>query len=262
MYFHHSHILLGFASWNADTVPIMPPHRYLRPVILPTAHHLPPIPHRLPCSPITHQHHHMRTTATLPPPYRSQRYAFSVGSAIAAMFGAVSWLRPQRSTNATNTAPSYGIRVLDAHSVERYFNSELRKAFHEYLGCHNIQIEPSRPIESDLHTGFFWDGDATSGAGKGSVMGVCLTSLGREEMEMVEFLQRLLEAWDKEGVLRRHGKAVCLLSCRGVDGIWVYGEEVENAEISVWGVEGGGCLSRIFSVGKLYLDLGNNCDRC
>ena len=94
------------------------------------------------------------------------------------------------------------------------------------------------------------DADATSEDGKGRVIGVCLTSLGTEETEMVDLLWRVLEDYDKEGVLRRQGKAVCLVSCRGVDGIWVYGEagvEVEGADRRVWAKEGG-WLSRIAAV--------------
>ena len=194
----------------------MPTHRCLRPIILSAAYQLPPIPHRLLCSPITHQHHHRRTTATLRPPYRSQSYAFSAGSAIAAMFGAVLWLRPKRT------------RADYVHNLEKFINSELRKAFHEDLGCQNIKFEPSRPIAPDLEIGFFWDADAPSGAGPGSLLGVCLNSLGREKIWMVDYLRKILEDWDNQGVLRRQGKAVCILSCRGVAGIWVW-ERVADA---------------------------------
>ena len=168
------------------------------------------------------------------------------------MFGAALWLRPQRSTDTTNTVRSHIIRALYAHILEECIKPELHKAFHEYLGCQNIQFEPSQPIACDLTIAFFLDADATSGEGKGNVIGVCLASLGREEMEMVGLLRQNLEVWDKEGVLRRQGKAVCLLSCRGVDGIWVYGEagvEVEGADLRVWGQEGG-WLSRIVSLEK------------
>ena len=242
MYFPHSHVfLLSFASWN------MSPHRCLRPTILPAAHHLPPFRHRLLWSPIIHQHHHMRTIATLRPPYKSQSYSFPSRLTIAAAsFGAAWWLLPQRSANATKTASSDEFRAY-VHDLQKRIDSELRKAWHEYLGCQNIRFEPPQQIASDLWIGFTWDGDVTSEDVKGKVLGVCLNTNGGDEMKMVVLLLDLLGNWDKEGVLRRQGKAVCILSCRGVMGIWVYGEvgvEVEGADCRVWGTEGG-CLSRI-----------------
>ena len=154
------------------------------------------------------------------------------------MFGAVLWLCPQRSTNATNTIPSH-VRNLYAHIVEECIEHiveeciepELHKAFHEYLGCQDVKFVPSNAPDdvvaqsADLQMGLYLDADATSGDSKGTVVGLRLISRSREEKELVAPLRQILEKFDKEGVLRRKGKAVCRIGCKGVDGIWVYGEE-------------------------------------
>ena len=202
----------------------MPPHRCLRPIILPAAHHLPPTPHRRLCSPLTHQHHHRRITATLRPPDKSQSRAFFAASAIAALFGAVLWLRPQRSTNATKSVPSHEIHALDAHILE---------AFHKYFGCQHVILAVCSLSEltssnapddvaaqfADLQMGVFLDGDTTSENVKGNIIGFCMASEGREEIELILLLQKLLMDFDSGGGLKRQGKAVCLVSCKGVDGI-------------------------------------------
>ena len=47
-------------------------------------------------------------------------------------------------------------------------------------------------------------------------------------------------------MLRREGQAVCMISCKGFDGIWVYGE----AEVD--GVVERGCMKPILFVKKEY----------
>ena len=124
------------------------------------------------------------------------------------------------------------------HILEEFVEPELRKAFDEYLGCQNVKLLVLSVPElltdapddfvaqfADLQMGVFLDADAASGDGKGIVVGLCLISKSIEERKMVDALLQTLEEMDKEGVLRRKGKAVCFIGCKGVDGIWVYGEE-------------------------------------
>lgn len=103
---------------------------------------------------------------------------------------------------------------------------------------------------ADLHMGLFWDADAASGNIKGYVTGMYLVSRGLEEMELVALALNCSKDWDRQRFLRREGMAICLVSSKVTDGIWVYredGVEVEGADRKLWGEEGG-CLSRIFSV--------------
>ncbi len=100
--------------------------------------------------------------------------------------------------------------------------------------------------------GLCLDADAASDKIKGNIVGVCLFSKGREEMELVSSLQQLLKVWDSEGLLKREGMAVCSISCKGVDGIWIYGKEgveVGGTNLRVSGGEGR-WLSRILYVKK------------
>ena len=139
----------------------------------------------------------------------------------------------------------------------------LNKAFHEHLGCQNFQHEmipettsSNAPDDSvanfaDIQMGVFLDADAASENIKGKVIGFTLSSEAREEMELVYLLPKILKSWDSEGLLRREGKAVCAISGKGSDGIWIYGEEgveVEGADFQVRGE--GGWLSRILSLEK------------
>ena len=120
--------------------------------------------------------------------------------------------------------------------MEECIEPELQEAFHEYLGCQNVgfkvlSVPDDRVAEfPDLQMGLYLDADAfaTSGDGKGTVVGLRLISRSREEKELVAPLRQIFEGLDKEGALRRKGKAVCLIGCKGVDGIWVYGEEGEK----------------------------------
>ena len=57
-----------------------------------------------------------------------------------------------------------------------------------------------------------------------------------------------MENLERQGWLRKKGRAVCLVSFEGVDGIWVYGEEVKGAELVL--EKEGAWLSRILSVKK------------
>ena len=240
MYFPYSHVFLpSFASWN------MSPHRCLRPTILPAAHHLPPFRHRLLWSPIIHQHHHMRTIATLRPPYKSQSYSFPSRLTIAAaLFGAAYWLLPQHSANATKTVPFDDF----LKEIDRVLCAEIRF----YLGCQNVIFSPPTPLTPDVEVVVILDADATSEDGKGRVVGVRLTSFGRKEVEMVGFLGQILEGCEEEGLLRKQGKAVCHLACSDANGIWAYGGpgvEVPGAHLRPWGEEGG-WLKRIVTIYK------------
>ena len=153
------------------------------------------------------------------------------------MFGATLSLLPQRSTNTNNIVRSQITQTLNRHILEEFIKPKLQKAFHEYLGCQNVQYKVVEAIASgtapnddvvnvtDLQMGYYFDADAGNGDGEGIVVGLCLFSMNREERELVALLRQTLEKLDKEGVLRRKGKAVCLICCKGVAGIWVYGEE-------------------------------------
>lgn len=93
---------------------------------------------------------------------------------------------------------------------------------------------------ADVQMGLFWDVDAASGDREGTLVGLLLISRSREEKELIAVLRQTLEELDKEGILRREGKAkaVCFIGCKGVDGIWVYGgkgEEMEGADLRVRG---------------------------
>ena len=106
---------------------------------------------------------------------------------------------------------------------------------------------------ADLQMGVFLDGDTTSENVKGNIIGFCMASEGREEIELILLLQKLLMDFDSKGELERQGKAVCLASCKGVDGIWVYGREVmevQEAGLIMPAVEGGGWLCRTFFIEK------------
>ena len=93
----------------------------------------------------------------------------------------------------------------------------------------------------------FLDADAASEKSlEGSVIGFSLTSTGTEEEELFFRAREMLNDMDREGLLRRKGQAVCLISCIGFDGIWVYGEaEVEGAMDH-------GCMIPIFFMKKEY----------
>ena len=142
--------------------------------------------------------------------------------------------------------------------VEGIIKPSLDKAFQEYLGCQNFIFSPcgvfhfpTAPNDdvakfTDIRMGLFLDTDAANF--KGSVIGFCLTLIGIEEIESFDPLWEILENLDRQGWLRKEGRAVCLVSCEGVDGIWVYGEKVKGAELVR--EKEGVCLSRIFSVKK------------
>ena len=166
------------------------------------------------------------------------------------MLGAALWLRPQRSTKATTTAPSPIAQVIHLHDLEE-FKSELRKAFHEYLGCQNVRLDLYEAIMhstasnedvgnvADLHLqfGLFRDADAASGDGERNLLGLLMISRSSEERELVAPLRRILEEFNKTGVLGVKGKAVCFIGCKGVDRIWVYEKErveMEGADLRVW----------------------------
>ena len=101
------------------------------------------------------------------------------------------------------------------------------------------------------------DADAASenlkGSVIGSVVGFGLTAMGREEIELVISAQKRLKDWDSQGVLRREGRAVLLVSCKGSDGIWVYGEEGVEVKGAITRVEmEGGWMSQILILKKEY----------
>ena len=140
---------------------------------------------------------------------------------------------------------------------------DLLKAFREHLGCQNIAYEVCPEITSSnapddivvkyagIQMGLYLDADALSENVKGNVIGYFMISEAREEMELVCLVLHLLKFLDSEGLLRREGKAVCLVSGKGADGIWVYGEEgveVEGADYRAWG--GDRWMSRILSLQK------------
>ena len=142
----------------------------------------------------------------------------------------------------------------------------LRKAFHEHLGCQNVRYEVQGVIKysitlnddvvnvADIPIGLYFDADAASGDMNGDVIGVCLMAIDIEELELVPRLRNMLTHWDRQGLLRREGMAVCLVSCKDADGIWVYGKEgveVEGADLRVSGEEGG-WMSRIFTLKKQW----------
>ena len=99
---------------------------------------------------------------------------------------------------------------------------------------------------TDVRMGLFLDPDAANI--KGSVIGFCLTLIGIGDKESFDVLWEVLEDLDKPGWLRKEGRAVCLVSCEGVDGVWVYGEKVKGAELVL--EKEGAWLSRILSVKK------------
>ena len=237
----------------------MPSPCSLRPIILPSARQLIPSPHRPLHSSIIHQHHHRRAAATLRPYTKSRNYAFPVVYASAATIVAAFWLRPQRSTNI-----DYAIteRIL-----RKFLLPNLHIAVHEHLGCQNIRVELIQGVTSDtapdddvvvnfadLQMVLCLDAGAASEKIEGNILGVCMFSKGREEMELVSSLRKLLKVWDSEGLLKREGKAVSLVYCKGVQGIWVYGKEgveVEGADLRLEGGEGV-WMSRVASVEKLW----------
>ena len=105
---------------------------------------------------------------------------------------------------------------------------------------------------ADILIGLYFDADAASGDMNGNAIGVALLAFDMKESELVCCLRHILMDWDRQGLLRREGMAVCLLYCKDADGIWVYGKEgveVEGADLRVWGEEGG-WMSRIFSLKK------------
>ena len=107
---------------------------------------------------------------------------------------------------------------------------------------------------TDLRLGLFLDAEAASENVKPNVIGAVMGSKGREENELVEFLLQLLNNWNEMGLLRRQGKAVCLISSKSLDGIWVYCQEameVQGADLRLRAVEGGGWLCRILSVEEM-----------
>ena len=188
---------------------------------------------------------------------QSQNRAFLAIFAI--VFGAALWLR-QRST-----IPPQKIRALYVQIVEKNLRPYLRKTFQEYLRCQNVQYIPSFRIApndditkvDDIRIGLFVDADAASenlkGSVIGSVIGFGLTAMGREEIELVTSAQKHLKDWDRQGVLRREGRAVVVVSCKGVDGIWVYGEEGVEVKGAIAKVEmEGGWMSQILILRKEY----------
>ena len=142
--------------------------------------------------------------------------------------------------------------------MERIIKPSLSKAFQEYLGCQDFIFRPCGAFHfptapnddvakfTDIRMGLFLDTDAANF--KGSVIGFCLTLIGIEEIESFDYSWEILENLDRQGWLRKEGWAVLLVSCEGVDGIWVYGEEVKGAELVR--EKGGAWLSRILSVKK------------
>ena len=185
--------------------------------------------------------------------------AQSQNSAFLAVFvtllGTRLWL-PQRST-----IPPQELRALYGQIVEKDIKPCLRKTLQEYLGCQNVQYTPSFNIApndylakvDDVQIGIILDADAASENLKGSVVGFGLTAIGREEIELVILAQKHLKDLDSQGVLRREGRAVLLVSCKGSDGIWVYGEEGVEVKGAITRVEmEGGWMSQILILKKEY----------
>ncbi|KAK0515263.1 hypothetical protein JMJ35_002642 [Cladonia borealis] len=179
--------------------------------------------------------------------------------AIATAFGAALWLR-QRSTNATNTVRSQKLHAFYGQIVEKHIKPYLRKTFQDNLGCQNVRYTPSEALASrfapeddvakvaGIQVGLFLDADAAGESLMGSVIGFGLTSTGKEEIELVTLAQEILKDWDRQGLLRRKGRAVLLVSCKGVDGIWVYGEEGVEVEGAIDKMElEGGWMSQLLS---------------
>ena len=141
----------------------------------------------------------------------------------------------------------------------------LVKIFHEYLGCQKVRSQPYSTglfdilpngdvaKVADLRVVVFLDADAATKNSKGSVLGVHYTSTGLEEIDLVASTQEFLKEWDEQGFLRREGRAIFWSSCKGVDEIWVYGEEGVEVEGAIARVElEGGWMSQIISFEKEY----------
>ena len=191
--------------------------------------------------------------------YSTQSLSGAFLAVFATFFGTASWLRQP------STVPPQELRALYGQIVERDIKPCLRKTLQEYLGCQNVQYIPSSSIApndylakvDDVQLGIILDADAASenlkGSVIGSVVGFGLTAMGREEIELVILAQKHLKDWDSQGVLRREGRAVLLVSCKGSDGIWVYGEEGVEVKGAITRVEmEGGWMSQILILKKEY----------
>ena len=92
------------------------------------------------------------------------------------------------------------------------------------------------------------DADAATETLKGSVLGVHYTSMDSEEIDLVASTQKILKEWDEKGFLRREGRAIFWLSCKGGDEIWVYGKEGVEVDGAIAKAElEGGWMSQIIS---------------
>ena len=78
---------------------------------------------------------------------------------------------------------------------------------------------------ADVQIGLYLDADATSGDCKGNIIGVCIISGRRKEMDLLQLLGEILTSFDSKGQLKKEGMAVCLVMCKGVAKIYVMGKE-------------------------------------
>ena len=116
---------------------------------------------------------------------------------------------------------------------------QLDTAIRGYTGCQNIIFEEVSPSEltssiapdavaaqlPDLQMGILLDADATSENVKGNVIGFMMVSFGRKKMELAPLLLQILNNMDSQGLLRREGKAVCLVLCNDAQDIIFYAKE-------------------------------------